>query len=258
MYKPVKEGNRTKARALYRIADHLFEITSVYAHVHVQCRKYECETDCEPDYRISTDYDDIEAERVMANEENRLEGLPEIQHGKSLLETTAVYRKIANALVDNNIILYHGSVISVDGQGYLFTAKSGTGKSTHTALWREMFGERAVMVNDDKPLLQVKDGHVIVHGSPWNGKHKLGNNISVPLKALCILERGEKNVIERVKPAGVLPLLMQQVNRMSEPVKLLKTMDTLEQILKLVPIYRLKCNMDPEAAKISYEGMQKL
>jgi len=258
MYEPIKEGDRTKARATYRIADHLFEITSAYAHVHIMCQKYECVADREPDYRISTDYEDIEAERIFANEENLLEGLPETTYGKSFLETTAIYRKIADALVNDDVILYHGSVVSVDGQGYLFTAKSGTGKSTHTALWREMFGERAVMVNDDKPLLQVKEDSVIVHGTPWNGKHRLGNNISVPLKALCILERGEKNVIERVEPASVLPLLMQQINRMSDPVKLLKTMDALERILKIVPIYRLKCNMEPEAAKVSYEGMQEL
>ena len=125
-----------------------------------------------------------------------------------------IYRKIADALVDDGVILYHGSVIAVDGQGYLFTAKSGTGKSTHTALWRELFGERAVMVNDDKPLLRVKDDQVTVYGTPWNG------------------------------------------NRLSDPVKMFRTMDILGQLLRCVPIYRLKCNMDIEAAKVSYEGMQ--
>ncbi len=258
MFELLKFGGRAKGRSTYRIADRVFEITSLWAPVHVLCREYECEEECEPEYIIASEQEDIEAERILANKENLLEGLPEVQYDDGYLETTAVYRKIADALIDDGVILYHGSVIAVDGQGYLFTAKSGTGKSTHTALWRERFGERAVMVNDDKPLLRVKDGQVIVYGTPWNGKHRLGNNISVPLKALCILERAEKNTIERVEPSSVLSLLMQQVNRISDPAKFIKTMDILEQILKIVPVYRLKCNMDPEAAKVSYEGMQEL
>ena len=80
----------------------------------------------------------------------------------------------------------------MDGQAVLFTAKSGTGKSTHTKLWRDLFGERAVMVNDDKPLLRILKDGVLVCGTPWDGKHRLSTNCALPLKAICILERGKK------------------------------------------------------------------
>ena len=99
-------------------------------------------------------------------------------------------------MISYDTILFHGSVIAVDGIGYLFTAKSGTGKSTHTRLWREYFGDRAAMVNDDKPLLKITDSSVIAYGTPYNGKHRLGTNISVPLKAICILTRAADNHIE--------------------------------------------------------------
>ncbi len=83
-------------------------------------------------------------------------------------------------------VLFHGSALAIDGDGYLFTAKSGTGKSTHTRLWRERFGDRVVMINDDKPLLHIDAGSVIAYGTPWNGKHRLGTNASVPLRADCV------------------------------------------------------------------------
>ncbi len=245
-----------RARGTYIIANRMVEFLTMFRYVHMMCYYYNCDEEREPDYSIEITMDDIELERVKMTEENRLEGLPEPEVLDNHLEMTAVYRKLADAFIDEGIILFHGSVVAVDGQAYLFTAKSGTGKSTHTTLWREMFGERAVMVNDDKPLLEIRDGGVTVHGSPWNGKHNRGNNISVPLKALCILERGEKNEIEKVESKDVLPMILQQTNRMSDPQKFLKTLDLVEKMLKLIPVYRLKCNMDPEAAKVAYEGMQ--
>ncbi len=130
------------------------------------------------------------------------------------LETLAVYRKIADHLLSYDTLLFHGSVIAVDGEGYLFTAKSGgTGKSTHTRLWREYFGERAVMVNDDKPLLRITDSGVTAYGTPWDGKHRLSTNIAVPLKGICILTRDTTNHIEPAEPHAVYPLIVQQTNR---------------------------------------------
>ena len=104
------------------------------------------------------------------------------------LETLAVCRKIAERMPEHNTFLFYGSCIAVDGAGYVFTAKSGTGKSTHTRLWRELLDNRATMVNDDKPLIRIADDDAIIYGTPWDGKHPLSHNIAVPLKAICILE----------------------------------------------------------------------
>ena len=143
----------------------------------------------------------------------------------------------------------------MDGEGYLFTAKSGTGKSTHTGLWRELLGEKAVMVNDDKPFLEITESGVIVHGSPWNGKHRLGANISLPLKAICLLERGEENEIESIAPKDAVLMLMQQSCRPMDRRKMPKYPELLDGLSQRVDFYRLKCNMEPEAVKLSYEAM---
>ena len=167
-----------------------------------------------------------------------------------------LYRKIAEIMPGYDTFVFHGSVIAVDGVGYLFTAKSGTGKSTHTRLWREYFGERAVMVNDDKPMLKITDSGVIAYGTPYNGKHGLGTNISVPLKAICILTRGEENSIVRIDKSEAYPMLVQQVYRPQNSMQLMKTLDLVDTMAESVKLYKLVCNMEIEAAKIAFEGMQ--
>ena len=128
------------------------------------------------------------------------------EHAEPYLETLAVYRKLAQLLVQDDILLMHGAVVAVDGQAYLFTAQSGTGKTTHTRLWMQQFGDRAVMVNGDKPLLHITNEGVTVYGTPWDGKEHLSTNTSCPLKALCILTRSETNHIERISKKEALSL----------------------------------------------------
>ena len=76
-----------------------------------------------------------------------------------------------------------------------------------------MLGERAVVVNDDKPLIQISDNGPQIFGTPWNGKHRLSTNICVPLKAVCLLERSETNWIRTVSTEEIYPMIIQQVYR---------------------------------------------
>ena len=133
------------------------------------------------------------------------------------LETLALYRKIVERLLEWDTLLFHGSCISVDSKAYLFTAKSGTGKSTHTQLWKKLFGERAVFINDDKPLLKISAQGVTVYGTPWDGKHHRSTNTSCPLKAVCILTRNTENSIQRIDKKAALPMLCQQSYRPCSP-----------------------------------------
>ena len=166
------------------------------------------------------------------------EGIPIRHFSDAYLETLAVYRKIADYLLSCDTLLFHGSVIAVDGEGYLFTAKSGTGKSTHTRLWREYFGERAVMVNDDKPLLHITDSGVTAYGTPWDGKHRLSSNIAVPLKGICILTRDIKNHIEQADPHAAYPMIVQQTNRPLTADGMKQTLSLIDRMLNVVPVYR--------------------
>lgn len=238
---------------VYRIAEKNIKINSLHDSVHKYCIDYL--TDGTPDFEVTTTQSDIDYERKKSADESIIEGKTPINYSDDYLEQLAVYRKIAVKMLDFNTFLFHGSAVAVDGQAYLFTAKSGTGKSTHTALWRKLFGERAIMVNDDKPLIRIDGSKVTVFGTPYNGKHRLGNNISAPLKAICILERAENNSIRQISSTGSLPMLIQQVYRPKEPKALLKTLELIDLLSQNVKLYRLGCNMDIEAARVSYEGM---
>mgnify|MGYP002767100344 CR=1 FL=1 len=248
-----------------RLAGHYFTICPVCDYIREYCRDYIVADDkmgavteiVSPFYfTIATTQSDIDFEREKSAREDIKEGIPIRHFSDAYLETLAVYRKIADCLLSCDTLLFHGSVIAVDGEGYLFTAKSGTGKSTHTRLWRGYFGERAVMVNDDKPLLRITACGVTAYGTPWDGKHRLSTNIAVPLKGICILTRSAKNYIEPVEPHAVYPLVVQQTNRSLSADGMKQTLSLIDRMLHVVPVYRLGCNMDIEAAMVAYEGMK--
>ena len=237
----------------YKIADKVVEVTSIYAEVHEYCTDYL--TDEPADYSLITTQADIDFEREKSAREDEIEGIPARHFSDSYLEELAVYRKIAKQMISYDTILFHGSVVAVDDVGYLFTAKSGTGKSTHTRLWREYFGERAVMVNDDKPLLHIADT-VTAYGTPYNGKHRLGTNTSVPLKAICILTRSAENHIEAITREQAYTMLLQQVYRPADSILMMKILTLIDRLGDCVKLYKLGCNMDISAAKVAYEGMR--
>lgn len=238
----------------YKIADRIFEIDSLYDMVQKMCTDYAADEKAE--FIISTSEEDIAFERQKSRNEDIKEGIPVREFSDEYLETLAVYRKMADILADCDTILFHGSVVAVDGSGYLFTAKSGTGKSTHTALWRKYFGERAVMINDDKPLIKITDSEVRVYGTPWNGKHGLSTNTSVPLKALCILERGTDNSVEPESKSRCMDMLIQQVHRPSVPVKLIRVLSLIDRLADGTKLYRMKCNTDISAAETACNAMK--
>lgn len=238
-----------------RLADCNVAVDALYASTRNFCGEYLTEE--EPNVAVTVSRADIELEREKSAREDEIGGVPVRRFPDEYLETLAVYRKIATSLLPYDTFLFHGSAIAVDGEGYLFTAKSGTGKSTHTRLWREVFGDRAVMVNDDKPLIKISGENAIVYGTPWNGKHRLGSNISVPLKAVCILERAEENRIAPISCKDALPMLIQQSYRPSEPELLLKALSLSERLGRCVRLYRMGCNMEPSAARIAYSGMKE-
>lgn len=240
---------------IYRFAEQNIGITSVFDEIHQMCAAYQ--TTEQPVFSVQTDEADIAKEREKSASEREKEKLSPYEFPAPYLETLAVYRKIADRLTDYDTILFHGSVIAVDGEGFLFTAKSGTGKSTHTRLWRELFGERAVMVNDDKPLLRIKEQGVFAYGTPWDGKHHLSTNISVPLKGICILERAAENSILPLEKTQAFPMLIQQAHRPADSQALRKTLAWIDKIGSMVPLYRLGCNMEQTAAQVAYNGMKE-
>ena len=237
-----------------RLADKVISATCEYETTLGFCKDYI--TDDKAEIFVSVSHEELLIEQQKERREREIEGVEAKAPSLAYLETLALYRKIAEALVSFGIILFHGSALSIDGEVYLFTAKSGTGKSTHTRLWREVYGDRVIMVNDDKPLIKIGSDGVTVYGTPWNGKHRLGANIKAPLKAICILERASENAIKKEDALRVFPEILGQTYRFSNVIGMQKTLSLVDTLLRRVNVYRLGCNMDPEAAVVSYEGMK--
>ena len=126
------------------LAEKTIQITSIHDYIYDYCKEYHFDAAEEKtDISVEISKDNIEFERRKSEEEDIFEGKEVRKFSDEYLETLAVYRKIAEELIENKTILFHGSVVAVDGKGYLFAAKSGTGKSTHTRLWRDYCGSRA-------------------------------------------------------------------------------------------------------------------
>ena len=152
-------------------------------------------------------------------------------------------------------LMLHSSAVVVDDRAYLFSADPGTGKSTHTKLWLEHFGDRAYILNDDKPAIRCENGVWYAYGTPWSGKHDISVNARVPLAGIAVLERGADNKIIRCFGEDIPNILMNQLLHSANPEYNFKALGLFDQLLSQVPIWNLQCNMDPEAAIVSYEAM---
>lgn len=236
-----------------RIAGHTARVRSLFESTPQYFKPYLTEE--APQFFFTVTREDIAFEDRFLYEEALEEGFRVRKFPDPFLERAAIQRKFAEALFDLDILLFHGSTVAVDGCAYLFTARSGTGKSTHTRLWREVFGDRAVMVNDDKPFLKFTLEGVLACGSPWSGKHGLDSNITVPLRGICILERGTENRIRPAKAEAVLPMLRKQANLPLDEGKLPRLEQLVQTLSRTVPLWQMECTKDPAAAQIAFDAM---
>lgn len=234
---------------MIKLAGKIIDIETLYDDTHELCRDYEVEGAQAPDFRIRITPKDIDREREHSAETRKLEGRKPVEFSDGYIETLAVYRKIAEQLINDDIVLFHGSALAVDGEGIILTAKSGTGKSTLARHLRELMQDKLVMINDDKPLIGCNDG-VRVHGTPWNGKHRIGNNVDYPLRKICVLERSDEPWIKKVEPITVLPELLQQTYRPADSELLAKTLTVLDKVCQAVECYRVGIVIDNRTAKL--------
>ena len=161
-------------------------------------------------------------------------------------------------LLEFNGFMLHSSCVVVDNKAYLFSANSGTGKSTHTKQWLKLFGDRAYILNDDKPAIIFRDGKAYACGTPWSGSSELNINAIVPIQGICELERSETNFIEPIKDNAELVFkIMNQTRRSAEIEETEKVLKYVEMLIDSVPIYRFGCNISTDAAQLAYDTMVK-
>lgn len=149
----------------------------------------------------------------------------------------------------------HASAVVCEGEAYLFSAPSGTGKSTHTALWRKLFPESYIL-NDDKPVICPEKGQITVWGTPFAGKTNLQVNRCVPLKGICFLKQGSENRISQVEEDQALALMLNNTWRPGNKERMNLLLDMMEQVVEQINVYEMVCTGEPEAAELSYRVMK--
>lgn len=220
-------------------------IDNRYPFVKQHCRDFI--TDAEPEFCVSVTDGQIERERACS----------EHSFDNGYLESVCIYRDIAMQLPSYDAFLMHAAVVRFEDNAYAFSAKSGTGKTTHIKLWRRTLGEGLTVINGDKPVLRYFDGKLFACGTPWGGKEGLYSNSMAPLKSICFIARGADNRIERLSAAQALGLVAHQILIPKDKDCAGKTLDMISRMIGEIPIYRLYCNISEEAARLSYDTMSK-
>ena len=196
---------------------------------------------------------------VLGIDDVTLENYRAAQPQLSLLEHEYMWTgaSFCDGLLEHNGFMLHASGVVYENKAYLFSAPSGTGKSTHTTIWRKTFGEdKTFIINDDKPVIRVIDGQIMAFGTPWSGKTDQNENIGVPLQGICFVERSETNWIEPMSPKDAVHRILDQTVRPQNPENMSKLLEVLDTVLKSVKVHQLHCNMENEAAIVAYNAMR--
>lgn len=206
------------------------------------------------DYLSQFDECDISATATPESVQKEKEMVPAAPI--EMCESLCIYRSIAEQLPQFNRFVFHGAAIEYDNMAYLFTAPSGTGKTTHINLWKKNLGSKVDIINGDKPIIHISD-NTIVYGTPWAGKEALERNASAPLKAICILKQAKQNNIIRLSKSEAIAHLMRQVYMPHNAVALSKTLELLGDLIEKTPVYILQCDISDEAFYTSFNEMTK-
>ncbi len=170
-------------------------------------------------------------------------------------EILCIYRHIAEELPLYNRFVMHGAALKYGENAYIFTAPSTTGKTTHIKLWQKHLGDRVSVINGDKPILKIENNVVTVYGTAWAGKERLYSNDSAPLRAICILKRGKQNKIYNVNPKEHFAALLNQIYLPKNEEAARKNLELFAQLINLVPVYVLECDISELAVKTSFEAL---
>ena len=225
---------------LCKIADLLVEVPDS-GDMAARCKNYLYDGDATPD--------------IVIREE-----LYELDRWQPLPDDAAIYMESGMYfyffLLAHSGMMLHSSAVELDGKAYLFSGDSGTGKSTHTRLWQQVFGERAQIFNDDKPALRHIDGKWYAYGTPWCGKDGINQNKKLPLAGICFLKQAKENKIRRLNAKEVLSRVMAQtLFRFKSVGSLDLLLATVDKLVREIPVFELENRPEPEAAQLSYETM---
>lgn len=178
---------------------------------------------------------------------------------ESYLEWMELYPQVSRAMLPYGRVFFHGATFLWHGRAFVFTACSGTGKSTQYVLWKKRYGDEIQCINGDKPVLEFcEDGEIIAHTSPWRGKEDFGRMLSAPLGGLIYLRQAQENQIRRMPPQeAVAPLLFQFLIPWVHEEDILSICAMEEKLLQHVPVWLLENRGDEASAALAYDTIRK-
>lgn len=226
---------------MFRVADVVFEAHGCGKYFDERAEKYRVFTG-EPEFVLEERIEEISSARELT-------GFPE----ESLRYILSGLRFSVELIKRSGVVL-HASAVALDGRAYLFSAPSGTGKSTHTGNWLELF-EKAYILNDDKPAIRVFGEEAYAYGTPWSGKNDLSVNERVKLGGIAFLERAQENSIERVSPPEAAKLILGATARRLSKERVNELLCTVQVLACKTPVYKLRCTADIEAARLASAAM---
>lgn len=223
------------------IAD-LFTEVPTAGDMHSRCREYLTNDSVGADITILADLYNVEKWKPMSEEK-------------------AIYMESGfqfyRQLLEHSGMMLHASAVEMEGKAYLFSGPCGMGKSTHTRLWQQVFGESAQVFNDDKPALRRINDRWYAYGTPWCGKDGINQNKKVPLAGICFLRRGSENTIRRLPPfEATTYIISQTMRKFKDAEKLDLLLSHVDKLVSEIPVYELFNKPEPEAAKLSFETMR--
>ncbi|MBQ2896933.1 MAG: hypothetical protein IJE46_01230 [Clostridia bacterium] len=151
--------------------------------------------------------------------------------------------------------VFHSSAISYKEKGILFSAPSGTGKSTHTSLWKDVFKKDVSIFNDDTPILKIENNVCFAYGSPWSGKTAINKNIKVPLKAIVSLDRAEKNSAKKLTGLDAFYRVFNEFRKPPVGTLMENCLTLIDGVLERVPVFELLCNKEKDAVTTIYNAV---
>ena len=235
-----------------KIADKVFELFVNFGRTCRICHDFL--VDDAPDVYIHCSYEEYDLEKALYEVEYNKEAPGDIQ-----LELFSLLHQVADELVNYDTILVHGAAISYKGEAYVFSAPSGTGKTTHIYKWLNKL-PNAFVVNGDKPFVKFTDidSKPIVYGSPWAGKENLYTNTMVPLKAIICMERADCNNIYEIGFEEAFLFILQQTHRPNDEEKMRKTLHLLQRLNGKAKFYLFQCNnFKDDCFDVAYNALVK-
>jgi hypothetical protein len=241
----------------YVIGEVQVEAKPQYPRCQEQLEKYRDQNPWgEEDMDITVPFDDIEAYRFEGKDSPLIVDWS-VEKQRDEVEYMLMGASYYRQLLKYSGMLLHASAVVVDGKAYLFSGKSGAGKSTHTALWVKHFGADAYILNEDKPAIRFVDGRLYAYGTPWSGKTNQNVNAKVPVAGIVFLGQAPENKIRQLDAKEAFTAIFEQTQRNLTGVEMGYLLSMLDGVIGQYPIYHMDCTISDEAVLMAWRAVNQ-